>query len=854
MLSDLGCSHHLSQNAADGAVEARPAAQEPLKTSYANSWEWYINGNVVSDVSRRYIVSLLGCTTARALDTPDDDETDNSDDDGDPDNPQPVGNMDLVQRTIDGMWSSSEDDGILGFGRYSESIRLGRNLWQSPAIPEDAQAAIREDVMDPTAYPSGKDLKKDMLRLQKAEEGRPAPFQGRTEPYASLTVHAYGRRIANWFEEIREVYTTWTMQPGALGAVIDGTTGKIDEVASGGQFEKKKIHKDWHVRDINKMPYTSQLLAQFRGGSYEYSMRIEKHVPTKEQMLVLEKVRDRVLLEFRRWKESDMVKGLPYEERQKLEDPLRGLVHGLPGTGKSKVIQFIRRFFVEALGWEYGVDFIFVAFQNRVAYAMGGETIHTAANLEVGNRPRVSHTDVDVLTTRNRDLKFVLVDEVGMISDLLLGAFETSLSDATSREKYFKMLDDDIQRLFGGYNVLMFGDFSQLTPLPPGGPIFAPPSDTSETGSKQERARGIKDLFWSKEVGALNYFAELVETKRFDDAWYAAVLNECRAGALSDESYAFLHGLPTNNPGSWCPGSHAPSCGDLRCANLAEEWRGLGRGSNASLDGPVEGRPRDLLPFDQWEEHAKQECGACQTERERRCRLFTPQDAECQQDVFLEAPYVHQNNEPKYHALLLRAQEYAKRRQIHCLWFQAVDRICNTAEIPKDPQKLKAKRERFLQFHDQKTAGMPGLCPLYRGLKMRTTEKIRKSKAIVVLKHTPCTVVGWRLHELDQLKVATSAGARFLDYLPDVIFVQFADVVWQLKGLEPGVLPIFPEEHEWTINKETDSKAIRRGFKLLPDFACTAFMVQGTSLLAALADCGDVSDFISTQWIKKYRR
>ena len=54
------------------------------------------------------------------------------------------------------------------------------------------------------------------------------------------------------------------------------------------------------------------------------------------------------------------------------EEPLRGLVHGLFGTGKSKIILFIRRLFTEALGWEHGVDFIFVAFQNRVAYAMGG--------------------------------------------------------------------------------------------------------------------------------------------------------------------------------------------------------------------------------------------------------------------------------------------------------------------------------------------------------------------------------------------------------------------------------------------------------------------------------------------------
>ena len=44
-----------------------------------------------------------------------------------------------------------------------------------------------------------------------------------------------------------------------------------------------------------------------------------------------------------------------------------------------------------------------------------------------------------------------------------------------------------------------------------------PPTGTAVAGSKQERARTIKDLFWTDDEDSLNYFAELVETKRFDD-------------------------------------------------------------------------------------------------------------------------------------------------------------------------------------------------------------------------------------------------------------------------------------------------------------------------------------------------
>ena len=286
---------------------------------------------------------------------------------------------------------------------------------------------------------------------------------------------------------------------------------------------------------------------------------------------------------------------------------------------------------------------------------MGGDTLHTAGYLDIGNRPRLSHTDVDVLFTKNRQLKWVIVDEIEMISDLSLGAFETALSDASDREARYKKRTNELHRMFGGYNLLAFGDFGQLTPLPPGGAIFVPPKDTAVAGSRQERSRAIKDLFWTDDEDSLNYFAELVETKRFDDDCYAVLLNECRAGALSEENYAFLHGLPTANPGSWHPDCASPRCGSARCATLAVEWA--------------------AQPFSTWAEQVAQECAVCGAERSRRNRLLSPQDPEAQQDKFVDAPYIHQNNEPKYHAALLRSREYAKRHGIHCLWFQAVDRF-----------------------------------------------------------------------------------------------------------------------------------------------------------------------------------
>ena len=81
--------------------------------------------------------------------------------------------------------------------------------------------------------------------------------------------------------------------------------------------------------------------------------------------------------------------------------------------------------FMEALEWEHGVEFLCVAFQNRVAYAMGGVTLHTGGDVNVGSSDRgLDHTDIDVLFTRNQDLRWLLFDEIGMLGYVLLGVFE----------------------------------------------------------------------------------------------------------------------------------------------------------------------------------------------------------------------------------------------------------------------------------------------------------------------------------------------------------------------------------------------------------------------------------------------
>ena len=104
-------------------------------------------------------------------------------------------------------------------------------------------------------------------------------------------------------------------------------------------------------------------------------------------------------------------------------------------------------------------------------------------------------------------------------------------------------------------------------------------------------------------------------------------------------------------------------------------------------------------------------------------------------------------------------------------------------QLAKNPSKLKNKIKELLYLHDQQTAGIPGMNLLFKGMKMRTTEKIcvSASSNIIVLKHSSCEVVGWELHPGDVGK-PNHGVERLLSSVPTVIFVYFPDAEWEINS------------------------------------------------------------------------
>ena len=169
------------------------------------------------------------------------------------------------------------------------------------------------------------------------------------------------------------------------------------------------------------------------------------------------------------------------------------------------------------------------------------------------------------------------------------------------------------------------------------------------------------NMFWGDDTDTINYFVELTQQMRIEDPWYSAFLDQCRRGYLDDEMYNFIIGLPTEHCGSWlptmsqAPTEHPPtsrqsssaagfaSCRNIACSRLQTTWKDMSQAGST------------------WQAKVSMECAVCSAERQRRNRLLEPNDKRFHEEPFLSAPYVHKNNDPKYHAMRIRAVEAAKR-------------------------------------------------------------------------------------------------------------------------------------------------------------------------------------------------
>ena len=108
-----------------------------------------------------------------------------------------------------------------------------------------------------------------------------------------------------------------------------------------------------------------------------------------------------------------------------MDDPLRWVLHGGPGTGKSYTLNLIRKgLFEETLGWQQGVEYQVVTFQAVMAEALGGDTIHHALGLNwTGGNEGNSLKRLLELSLATLQWRWLILDEFSMVSAELFAQY-----------------------------------------------------------------------------------------------------------------------------------------------------------------------------------------------------------------------------------------------------------------------------------------------------------------------------------------------------------------------------------------------------------------------------------------------
>ena len=106
------------------------------------------------------------------------------------------------------------------------------------------------------------------------------------------------------------------------------------------------------------------------------------------------------------------------------------LLHGLPGTGKSHAIKWVRECF-EIIGWTHGVQFVCLAFQNAMAAHIDGFTIHHWSGIPVmAEEGTVGTKSTTTLSTKCQCLRFILLDEISMVGRQMMGRIDARCAQA----------------------------------------------------------------------------------------------------------------------------------------------------------------------------------------------------------------------------------------------------------------------------------------------------------------------------------------------------------------------------------------------------------------------------------------
>lgn len=226
-----------------------------------------------------------------------------------------------------------------------------------------------------------------------------------------------------------------------------------------------------------------------------------------------------------------------------LSDPLRLIVSGQGGTGKSRVIQAVSDFFRRK---NQSRRLRLASYTGIAARNIGGSTLHSSLNLSSFSRANNATAKAE-LVAMWQGVDFLFIDEFSMLGCGLL--YEISRALSAAKENVTP---------FGGINIIFAGDFAQL---PPVGyrRLYSQIEVRNNTKSKKKPANEkdiIGKMLWLsvrkvvvlKEVWRQRIDSVAATSDRAEaNGQFVDLLNRLREGNCTDEDYTLLCGRVVSN-------------------------------------------------------------------------------------------------------------------------------------------------------------------------------------------------------------------------------------------------------------------------------------------------------------------
>ena len=197
--------------------------------------------------------------------------------------------------------------------------------------------------------------------------------------------------------------------------------------------------------------------------------------PSAEQLSCLEAIISRCAKESREVDENEEFRS----------EPLRMLLHGVPGAGKTQTLLWIRQFFEEVCGWTHGQEFVFCASQNTMAALIQGVTLHSFFKLvfkdKEGKKINVQTEDKKDISKeflQYQALRFIFIDEFSTAAIEIFAEINNKTTEHIRKNNTWslrKVGKDISQRPFGGLNLVVSGDAWQFGPIGSCGAVFDNP-------------------------------------------------------------------------------------------------------------------------------------------------------------------------------------------------------------------------------------------------------------------------------------------------------------------------------------------------------------------------------------------